>query len=653
MIQAKTPEPADLPARHEAFSACRYALLLLVPAFIMLYMKYEMMQGGYWEAGRSLGRDQLNRQPPDFSWSEKLSFYRGDLLVGFVLLPLGAWSVALVLPRSLSSWTLGTLSVGLVLVLALEYRTWRSMGRFPSKEIVADAIRFWQHSGDTARQYATLSLGACLKLAALVGGIVLLAWRAHRSDRRRLVPKRGFKIALGCLAGGVLAVTGWSWLSWLDSSIFHRSILDRITSTFWGRDDRTTGSNLAALPAADLVRLYREMTGAPEPKIQPDHWGQAQDCDVIFFVLETAPAKCLDLTGELRGCPTLRRLRERSWVGLQHHSTYPFTSRAVFSLLTAWYPSSFSDNFPSRKPERHFPGIMASLKDKGYMTAAYVPDAFTRLTDDPMYALVGIDKRFYRDLVVSNTHTAPVRDKIEHDRIALNALLKDMSAWHKTNQRFAAVFQPQIGHGPWPDVTESGIPASDLLARGRALIAFQDVWLAEIVEQLERAGRLDKTLIVVTGDHGIRTQLEDPAFQVGMIQEDSFHVPILLYAPTVLSSRRDIPWLTSHIDVAPSLLDLLGVSKGRQFEQGSPLWDERLAKRATFFWGNHFLGSDGYYEPDSKFAMWSRFRDTVYISHRLEFDQSDISTPGSSAYNAVTQRLTEMIDLQEAWGALP
>ncbi len=176
--------------------------------------------------------------------------------------------------------------------------------------------------------------------------------------------------------------------------------------------------------------------------------------------------------------------------------------------------------------------------------------------------------------------------------------------------------------------------------------------MAEIVDNLERAGRLDKTLIVVVGDHGIRTQLEDPAFQVGMIQDYSFHVPLLLFAPTVLTSRRDIPWLTSHIDITPSLLDLLGVSTGREFEQGSPLWDERLVKRTTFFWGNHYLGSDGYYEPDSKFAMWSRFKETVYVSDRLQFDVNAMSKPGSSEYNAVVQRLTEMIDLQEAWGAM-
>ncbi len=451
-------------APREPNGAWRLALLMLVPALMMVYMKYEIMQEGYWVAGRSLGRDQADRQPPDFTLSEKLSFYRGDLLVGFFLVPLAAWTVARVLPRWLWSIGLCTCTVALVLVLALEYRAWCLMGRFPSREIVADAIRFWRHSGDTEGQNLTLSLNFCLKLGALVGSVAVLTWWAYRSDRRGVLPWRGSKMACGFLFTAMAAVTVWSWLPWLDASAFHRGVLDQIASTFWSSDEVAHDSGVAAMPANELLRRYRELTAAPTAKTQPDFWGQGTDCDVIFFVLETAPAKCLDFTGDLRGCPTLRKLRDRSYVALKHHSTYPFTSRAMFSLVTGWYPSSLSENFPQRKPKRSFPGIMASLKHKGYATAAYAPDTYTRLTDDPLFEQVGIDHRFYSDLFTSKISTTnPVRDKLEYDRIALHALLKDMSQWHKTNKRFAVTFQPQIGHGPWPDITEGGIPASDLL----------------------------------------------------------------------------------------------------------------------------------------------------------------------------------------------
>jgi len=74
------------------------------------------------------------------------------------------------------------------------------------------------------------------------------------------------------------------------------------------------------------------------------------------------------------------------------------------------------------------------------------------------------------------------------------------------------------------------------------LLQLQDKWLGQIVEQLSNDGRLDKTIIVVTGDHGIRTATEDPSFEPhGLAPDYSFHVPLLIFAPKVLESQQTIP----------------------------------------------------------------------------------------------------------------
>src|SRR5262249_15873583 len=78
-------------------------------------------------------------------------------------------------------------------------------------------------------------------------------------------------------------------------------------------------------------------------------------------------------------------------------------------------------------------------------------------------------------------------------------LKEDVARWNRAGRRFAALFLPQLGHGPWHDFTDSGI--DDLTARGRKIIATQDAWLGEILDQLERAGRLEKTLILLLRAH--------------------------------------------------------------------------------------------------------------------------------------------------------
>src|SRR5205085_302641 len=112
-------------------------------------------------------------------------------------------------------------------------------------------------------------------------------------------------------------------------------------------------------------------------------------------------------------------------------------------------------------------------------------------------------------------------------------------------RRYAALFLPQIGHYPIIDVKGS-IPPEDKVGRMQAIVALEDSWLGELMKQLEEAGTLDHTLIVLTGDHGARMVGEFPRLEPGMIQDSTFHVPFLLYAPTVLTSRHEISWITSH-----------------------------------------------------------------------------------------------------------
>src|SRR6202040_1092872 len=98
---------------------------------------------------------------------------------------------------------------------------------------------------------------------------------------------------------------------------------------------------------------------------------------------------------------------------------------------------------------------------------------------------------------------------------------------------------------------------------------------------------------------------EDPDLPVGMIDDISFHVPMLIYAPQLLKASVTIPWLTSHIDISPTLLDLMGVDRRRDLEQGSPIWDAALQGRTTFFFARHYFSADGYY-ANGQFVMWNQ-----------------------------------------------
>jgi hypothetical protein len=109
-----------------------------------------------------------------------------------------------------------------------------------------------------------------------------------------------------------------------------------------------------------------------------------------------------------------------------------------------------------------------------------------------------------------------------------------------------------------------------------------------------------------------------------------------------------IPYVTSHIDITPSILDLVGISAGREMEQGAPLWDPRLASRQIYFWGNQMQGNDGLYSG-GEFYGWNRIADTVYANRRLHFGPADALFGNSPARRYATDSILEMSAIQMAW----
>jgi membrane-anchored protein YejM (alkaline phosphatase superfamily) len=239
------------------------------------------------------------------------------------------------------------------------------------------------------------------------------------------------------------------------------------------------------------------------------------------------------------------------------------------------------------------------------------------------------------------------RLQMRRDDAALAEAEKDMNGWIDHDQRYMAIYTPKVSHGPWADIVDGG-NEKDVIRRGRNLAIHVDRALGELVALLRKKGRLEHTLIVVTADHGLRTWAETPKGLAMLTDEYAFGVPFLLYAPGILKQAQRIPYLTSHIDVQPSLLDLIGVSAGREREQGMPLWDERIASRHTYFWANQYLGSDAMV-ADERFHLWNRGAKIAYSGPRMHFDEEDGVRDDSAEERKAIEEMARMDAIRIAW----
>ena len=99
----------------------------------------------------------------------------------------------------------------------------------------------------------------------------------------------------------------------------------------------------------------------------------------------------------------------------------------------------------------------------------------------------------------------------------------------------------------------------EVMARYWGNTTLVDRSVANILGALDECGLADDTIVVFTSDHG--EQLGDHGILGKTVMyEESVRVPLLLRAPMLGGEPGSIGGNISHIDLVPTLLDLLGVS---------------------------------------------------------------------------------------------
>ena len=81
-----------------------------------------------------------------------------------------------------------------------------------------------------------------------------------------------------------------------------------------------------------------------------------------------------------------------------------------------------------------------------------------------------------------------------------------------------------------------------------------------LIDGLQRAGRLDHTLFIVTADHGEELYAHNGyLYHACSVYQTTLHVPLGFRAPGLLPAGAQIPQTVELVDVLPTALELLGV----------------------------------------------------------------------------------------------
>ena len=93
-----------------------------------------------------------------------------------------------------------------------------------------------------------------------------------------------------------------------------------------------------------------------------------------------------------------------------------------------------------------------------------------------------------------------------------------------------------------------------------AEIAWTDTQLGRLFEMLRLKGLFDRTLVIVTSDHGVEFFEHGGIANGGSLFEEQLRVPLVMRLPTVLPAGKRVPGLVSHPDLMPTILQVLGLA---------------------------------------------------------------------------------------------
>jgi arylsulfatase A-like enzyme len=114
---------------------------------------------------------------------------------------------------------------------------------------------------------------------------------------------------------------------------------------------------------------------------------------------------------------------------------------------------------------------------------------------------------------------------------------------------------------------KGGIPdemALNLIRAYRACISFMDAQVGRVLDELDRLGLRENTIIILWGDHGYHLG-ENGIFTKMTNFELGTHAPLIISTPGQKAARRS-PALVEFVDIYPSLAELCGLSLPKQLE---------------------------------------------------------------------------------------
>ncbi len=275
----------------------------------------------------------------------------------------------------------------------------------------------------------------------------------------------------------------------------------------------------------------------------------ARPANVIIVIMESMASSKLARYGNRdRLTPRLDALAAGGWSFDNVYTSGVHTYSGIYSCLQS-FPVLLKQHPLKRVPILRYEGLAAILGRRGYQTA------FFTTHDDQFDNMAGFLRHngFQRVIAQDDYPAAQARSALGvPDHVMFDRALRELNGLHRSARPFLGVLLTASDHGPY--VIPADIPFRPRQpAAGRAIVEYADWAIGRFVDACARQPWFDDTLFAFVADHG--SLADEEIFEMPL----SLHrTPLVFYAPARLGAPRSFSCLGGQIDVAPTLLGLLG-----------------------------------------------------------------------------------------------
>lgn len=311
--------------------------------------------------------------------------------------------------------------------------------------------------------------------------------------------------------------------------------------------------------------------------------------NLVLLIMESVGTRYIFDTqdGHSMPMPFLHHISRKGWFLKKHFTTSNVSTKAIFSILSGLY-DLFGRESLSTRADIHIPSLshfLGESYDKFLVSPSssswYFPVAFVKnsgLLEIHTYENLNFNIR--QEQTSLGRYIA--RDEIQTVDFFIERLRKAKEPFLAIYISFTAHF-PYFDYGETYRIRKEGGSLKDRYYNNLHLL---DHLIKRIYDHLQNSGQLDRTLLIIVGDHGQAFGQHHPNnyMHYRYSYNENLETPAILYQPR-LFRLREVDCPTSHVDLLPTLLEALGISYDPHLFDGESLFHLKPKRDTIFFYG--------------------------------------------------------------------